>query len=58
MEHKILNIPQLLQAIRDTKAHYVHLLTGEIRLVGLRDRIEARLDTLNKIEKLFLEHKE
>jgi hypothetical protein len=52
----ILNIPQFKQVVKNTKEDYTAMLMCEIRTVGLRDKIERRFDTIEKIEKILDEH--
>ena len=54
----ILNIPQFKQIVNNTKADYIKMLEGEIRVVGLREKIGSRLRTIIKIEKILNEHKD
>lgn len=53
-----LNIPQLKQVVKNQIQYYNDFLSGEIRVVGLRDKVNNRLETLNKIQTLLIEHED
>lgn len=54
----ILNIPQFKQVVKNTKRDYEKMLESDIRVIGLRQKIEYRLQTISKIENILNEHKD
>lgn len=55
---KTLNLTQLKISIRNKITDYNEMLEGEIRTIGLREKIEKRLITLNKMLETADNHKE
>lgn len=58
IEKTLLNIPELKQVVGNKIAEYNTMLENEIRLIGLRGKIENRLETLSKIQTLLVEHED
>lgn len=58
LEKTILNITQLKQVVKNQIEYYNDLLNGEIRVIGLRDKVNNRLETLNKVQTLLVEHED
>jgi len=52
------NIPQLTDTIEQSIAYWEEMLQGEIRTIGLRNKITKRKTTYKKILKLLSNHKE
>ena len=52
------NIPQLTDTIEQSLAYWEEMLQGEIRTIGLRNKITKRKTTYKKILKLLSNHKE
>lgn len=53
-----MNIPQLLEVVNASKSKYEAMIQGEIRVVGLRQKILNRIETLNKVQTLLIEHQD
>lgn len=53
-----LNITQLKQVVANSIEDNKDFLTTEIRTLGLRDKVNNRLETLNKIQTLLIEHED
>lgn len=58
LDKTILNIPQLKQLVKNTIADCRDMLNGEIRTVGLREKIENRLETLEPILTKLVGHQD
>tara|TARA_R110000803_G_scaffold199854_1_gene264008 strand:- start:146 stop:412 length:267 start_codon:yes stop_codon:yes gene_type:complete len=58
LEKTLLNIPQLKQVVDNKILDCQTTLAKEIRIIGLRAKIENRLETLNKIQTLLVEHED
>jgi len=58
LDKTILNIPQLKQVVKNQIEDYNDFLKGEVRVIGLRDKVNNRLETLNKIQTLLVEHED
>jgi hypothetical protein len=53
-----LNIPQLKQVVNNSINDLESMSKTEIRTIGLKDKIQNRLETLNKIKLALEEHKD
>ena len=51
-----MNIPQFKQVVKNTKDEYKKMIDGEIRVMGLREKIESRLQTMTKIVEILNDH--
>ncbi len=58
LEKFILNLPQIEIVLKAAIRGCKELLDSEIRIVGLREKIEKRLKTLQKMKDVLNNHKE
>lgn len=52
------NLTRLRQKVHAKLVDYKEMLRGEIRTIGLREKIEKRIRTLQKIAVILENHKE
>lgn len=58
VDEMTLSMPELKQVVGNKIAEYNTMLGDEIRIIGLRRKIENRLETLSEIQALLVEHED
>lgn len=48
----IINIPQIKSIVENTIADFDNMLAGDIRIIGLREKIEKRKETFIKVQNI------
>ena len=57
-KRRALNLVQLKDSIENKLADYKEMLDGEIRIIGLREKVEKRVETLTALLIILNEHQE